>query len=122
MRSAFWGWYTDTRPNADIIVAANPYPVEARFLIDCQNDDLPGRGAEHPFPFYDLSSMLYTLGVISPFDRRGFVAAAIGDASGNAHNPLWDATATAMAALSATTQSIRKISGKSPIVKSSLHP
>jgi hypothetical protein len=101
MRDEFWAWYLLAKAQADIIVAANPYPVEARFLIDCQNDDVLARGSDHPFPFYDLSSMLYTLGYTTPATRREFVAEAVGQASGDPHNPLWDAQATALAALQA---------------------
>ncbi len=101
MRQAFWNWYTKTKATADLIVAANPYPVEARFLIACQEDDLSGRSFDHPFPYYDLSSMLYTLGFTTRPARRDFVAGAVGKDTGEAHNPLWDAKATAMAALKA---------------------
>ncbi len=99
MRSDFWTWFLETKSQADLIVAANPYPVEARFLIACQEDDLPARGADHPFPYYDLPSMLYALGITTPPQRRAFVAKSVGKATGDAHNPLWDAKATAMAAL-----------------------
>jgi len=99
LRDAFWSWYVEAKASAGIIVAANPYPVEARFLIACQEDDMASRGFEHPFPYYDLSSMLYTLGIVTPAERRDFVSAAIGEETGEAHNPLWDAKATALAAL-----------------------
>jgi hypothetical protein len=101
MRDAFWDWYLQVKPQADMIVAANPYPVEARFLIDCQNDDLPAREFDHPFPYYDLSSLLYSHGFKTPTKRRDFVKKAVRGSSGESHNPLWDAQATAMAALSA---------------------
>ncbi len=101
MRNQFWLWYLAAKAQAQIIVAANPYPVEARFLIDCQNDDMPGRGFDHPFPFYDLSSMLYTMGYTTPSKRRAYVEKAVRGLSGDPHNPLWDAKATAMAAMQA---------------------
>jgi hypothetical protein len=110
MRDAFWDWYTAAKADADLIVASNPYPVEARFLIDCQADDMAARGFDHPFPFYDLSSMLYALGLTTPQARRDFVATAVGDHSGQAHNPLWDAKATAMAAFHAASSDISKTS------------
>lgn len=101
LRNAFWAWYMKVKPQADMIVAANPYPVEARFLIDCQNDDMAEREFEHPFPYYDLSSLLYSHGFKTPTKRRAFVKKAVHDATGEPHNPLWDAKATAMAALAA---------------------
>ena len=102
MRDAFWEWYMEVKSSADMIVAANPYPVEARFLIACQNDDMAAREFDHPFPYYDLSSLLYSHGYKTPAKRRDFVKKAVQDATGDSHNPLWDATATAMAALSAS--------------------
>lgn len=99
MRDEFWDWYLAAKAQAQIIVAANPYPVEARFLIACQADDLPARGFDHPFPYYDLSSMLYTLGYTTPAQRRAYVKTAVRGSTGEPHNPLWDAKATAMAAM-----------------------
>ena len=101
MRTAFWDWYLEVKARTDIIVAANPYPVEARFLIDCQNDDMLARGFDHPFPYLDLSSMLYTLGYKTAVERRAFVKKAVRDFTGDSHNPLWDAKATGLAALEA---------------------
>ena len=99
MRNAFWVWYLEAKAKADFAVAANPYPVEARFLIACQADDMPGRAFEHPFPLYDLSSMLYGLGCTTPASRKEFVDRAVAELDGQAHNPIWDAKATALAAL-----------------------
>lgn len=107
MRTDFWEWYVGVKAKADIIVAANPYPVEARFLIDCQNDDMSERSFDHPFPYYDLSSMLYTLGYKTPTERRAFVKKAVRDFTGDPHNPLWDAKATALAAHAAIVASAR---------------
>jgi hypothetical protein len=104
MRDTFWLWYIGVKADSDLIVAANPYPVEARFLIDCQNDDMPAREFDHPFPYYDISSMLHMLGYTTPAKRRDFVATAVRGSTGDSHNPLWDAKATAMAALKAVEQ------------------
>lgn len=101
LRNEFWAWYSQVKTDCDMIVAANPFPVEARFLIACQNDDLAAREFDHPFPYFDVPSMLYTLGYQTPEQRRAFVAEAIGEAAGQAHDPLWDATATAYTALAA---------------------
>ena len=101
MRDEFWKWYMSVKPRADIIVASNPYPVEAKFLIDCQADDMPAREFDHPFPYYDLPSMLLTLGFATPAERREFVAEATKHTSGDPHEPLWDSKATAMGAQAA---------------------
>ena len=98
MRDDFWKWYIECRTDPVMIVAANPYPVEARFLIACQNDDMPSRDFDHPFPYFDLSSMLFSLGHVTPEERRAFVKKAIRDAIGESHNPLWDAKAAAYTA------------------------
>lgn len=99
MRQNFWNWYLESKSKADIIVAANPYPVEARFLIACQADDMSTRSFEHPFPFYDLSSMLLGNGYASPTARKVFLDHVLSELPGQAHNPLWDAKATALVAL-----------------------
>ncbi|HVQ44765.1 MAG TPA: hypothetical protein VMT30_07455 [Candidatus Saccharimonadia bacterium] len=109
MRNAFWDWYHEVKAQADLIVAANPYPVEARFLIACQEDDMPAREFDHPFPYFDLSSMLYTLGITTAPDRRAYSAEASKSDSGQPHNPLWDAKSTAMTALAAIEQAAAKL-------------
>jgi hypothetical protein len=106
MRDAFWAWYVQNKPLSDLVVAANPYPVEARFLIACQNDDMKTRQFDHPFPYFDLPSMLYTLGYRTQPERHEFVTVAVGHAAGEPHNPMWDAKATALGALRATEQAI----------------
>ena len=73
MRTAFWAWFIPAQANSQLVVCANPYPVEARFLIQCQEDDLPNRQLNHPFPLYDLSSMLLTLGYPTRPQRRAFI-------------------------------------------------
>jgi hypothetical protein len=104
MRDAFWQWFSEAKEGCDLVVAANPYPVEARFLIACQNDDLEARQFDHPFPYFDLPSMLYTLGCKTKAQRHEFLAKAVQGATGEPHNPVWDAQATAMGALAAAEQ------------------
>jgi hypothetical protein len=116
MRRDFWQWYLDNKPKSELIVAANPYPVEARFLIDCQDDDMANRAFEHPFPFYDLSSMLYGAGVRTPLARKAYVAEAVATATGEPHNPLWDATATALTAHKLISSGISKVSASQEII------
>lgn len=101
LRAAFWSWYEQTKPAADYILANNPYPVEARFLLACQEDDPEHRYAEHPFPLIDLASLLIATGITTKTDKDAFMKAAIGDTPEAAHNPKWDAWATAKAALRA---------------------
>jgi hypothetical protein len=47
---------------------------------------------------------LYSRGYVTREDRREYVKTAIGELHGDAHNPLWDATATALAAYALLSQ------------------
>jgi hypothetical protein len=58
MREAFWRWYLSAEANSDYVLVSNGYPVEYRFLIDCQEANLDERYWQHPFPILDLSSIL----------------------------------------------------------------
>jgi len=101
MRSAFWEWYLAAKAAADFVLVNNPYPVEARFLLACQQDDLAARHQDHPFPMLDLSSMLIAIGIRTRDDREIFINEAIGEGEQLAHNPRWDAWSTAKAAFQA---------------------
>ncbi|HEV2412240.1 MAG TPA: hypothetical protein VGS28_00340 [Candidatus Saccharimonadales bacterium] len=99
LRDKFWTWYTNAKAQADIVVAANPYPVEARFLIACQDDDIEKRYWGHPFPLLDLGTMLYTIGLKSSEQRGEYISKVVKDRKALVHNPRWDAEAAALAAL-----------------------
>lgn len=58
LREAFWEWYTKTEPEVDYVLVNNGYPVEYRFLLDCQQANLEERYWQHPFPILELSSLL----------------------------------------------------------------
>lgn len=98
LRSAFWRWYKKAKAQADFVIAENPYPVEARFLIACQQDSLRSRYWEHPFPLIDVGTLFFERGYRQPHERERFRAALIGDKDKQAHNPRWDAWATALVA------------------------
>jgi hypothetical protein len=99
MRDAFWEWYKPAKARADYALACNPYPVEARFLIACQDDDLEHRYFEHPFPLLDLGTLYVQSGARSGADRDKLVAEAIGSAENLEHHPRFDAWAAALVAL-----------------------
>jgi hypothetical protein len=104
LRTAFWHWFTAAGARAQNVVVDNPYPVEARFLIACQEDDLKARYFDHPFPMLDLGSMLFSAGATTPAKRQAHKQAAL-EAAGGAenplvHNPRWDAWAAAVTAFS----------------------
>jgi hypothetical protein len=101
LRTGFWEWYAQHKPAANYVLANNPYPVEARFLLACQADDPETRYTEHPFPLIDLASLLVAGGITTKPSKDAFMAAVIGDTPDEAHNPKWDAWITARAALRA---------------------
>lgn len=100
LRQDFWTWYERTKSRADAVLADNPYPVEARFLISCQDDCLPERYWEHPLPLLDLGSLFFSAGITSAADRDAYVSNVLRSADKVMHNPRWDAWAAAMTAFS----------------------
>ena len=62
MREAFWRWYVPAEATSDYVLVSNGYPVEYRFLIDCQDANLDERYWQHPFPILDLASLLIAVG------------------------------------------------------------
>ena len=60
MREAFWRWYVAAEQASDYVLVSNGYPVEYRFLIDCQEANLDERYWQHPFPILELTSLLIT--------------------------------------------------------------
>ncbi len=101
MREAFWRWYTKTEPNVDYVLVSNGYPVEYRFLLDCQEADLDERYWQHPFPVIDLSSVLLTSGHLVESNKRKLVAEVSAGQNFKPHNPLHDAKMTALVAFAA---------------------
>ncbi len=61
MREGFWRWYLSAEQASDYVLVSNGYPVEYRFLLDCQEADLDNRYWQHPFPFLDLASILVAI-------------------------------------------------------------
>lgn len=58
LREAFWKWFVPAQEKADYVLVSNGYPVEYRFLLKCQEDNLEERYWQHPFPIIDLGSVL----------------------------------------------------------------
>lgn len=101
MRNAFWAWYRVAKDQADYVLVDNGYPVEARFLIACQSDEIDDRYWDHPFPLLDLSSMLIQVGVKPLAIRTEFVADRLDPQMGRRHEPRTDAWVSALAAIKA---------------------
>jgi hypothetical protein len=100
LRESFWAWYTSAKSQAEAILADEPYPVEARFLITCQEDQLTERYWQHPFPLLDLGTLLFAAGARTGEQRDSYIRHVLQDHDKLAHNPKWDAWAAAMAAFS----------------------
>jgi hypothetical protein len=99
MRADFWKWYLAAKAKADYVLACNPYPVEARFLIACQNDDMKHRYFEHPFPLLDLGTLYVKAGVRTGEQRDALVAEASAGEQNLEHHPHFDAWVAARVAL-----------------------
>lgn len=103
MREDFWAWYLDAEPQADYVLVSNGYPVEYRFLIDCQDADLGERYWQHPYPILDLASLLIQVGNKSESKSQwlGDIKRA---GSYIQHHPLHDAKIAALMAFEAFRQ------------------
>lgn len=105
LKEAFWQWFKTAHPESDYVVVNNGYPIEYRFLLDCQNANITERYWEHPFPILDLTSLLIQVGVESNIDKQNFVKEFLASHTRQTHHPLQDATITALAAFKALRQS-----------------
>ena len=101
MREAFWAWYKPAKEKADYVLFDNGYPVEARFLLSLQDDDLEGRYWDHPYPVIDLASLLLQVGVKPLAVRYQFVSDLLPEGENQQHNPRWDAFVSALATFKA---------------------
>ncbi len=91
LREAFWAWYLQAKPKADYVLVNNGYPVEYRFLLDCQEANLDDRYWQHPFPILELSSLLLIADQISGATKRQLKKSLIDSSTHNTHHPLDDA-------------------------------
>ncbi len=101
LREAFWEWYLKAEPKSDYVLVSNGYPVEYRFLIECQEADLEERYWQHPFPILDLTSLLLQVGEADMANKGEFMREIIAKVPGKPHHPVFDATTTALAAFKA---------------------
>lgn len=101
MREAFWRWYLSVEPTTDYVLVSNGYPVEYRFLIDCQEANLEERYWQHPFPILDLTSILVATGHDSGIGKSQVRKKVRQDASFAQHHPFDDAKLAALMAFEA---------------------
>lgn len=99
LREAFWQWYLRAEPEADYVVVNNGYPVEYRFLLQCQEENLDERYWQHPFPILDLFSLLVQVG--QKGDKSKLMSAIKKREKLVPHHPLHDAKLAALAAFEA---------------------
>lgn len=91
MREAFWVWYVSAKETADYVLVNNGYPVEYRFLLDCQDANLEERYWQHPFPILELSSLLLMVEQKSDVSKRQLKKSLIDTNTHKTHHPLDDA-------------------------------
>ena len=99
LRGGFWQWFTQAKEQADYVVLTNGYPVESRFLIDCQDDEPEERYWGHPFPILDTASLLIQVGIKPLAIRSQLVADQIKGEPELRHQPRWDAWVSALTAI-----------------------
>ncbi len=101
MREAFWKWYITHEPRSDYVLVNNGYPVEYRFLLQCQEADLEERYWQHPFPILDLASLLIQVGQNPLASKSKLAQKLIGSDGYIQHHPLHDAKIAALVAFEA---------------------
>lgn len=62
MRAAFWREWRAVADAGGVLVADCGWPVEARFLAACVDDDPRGRNWAGPYPMHELASVLLATG------------------------------------------------------------
>lgn len=62
VRAAFWKRWLDWKLKGAVLVADCAWPVEARFLIACIEDNPVARQWQGPYPLHDLASVFLAQG------------------------------------------------------------
>lgn len=91
LREAFWAWYVEAEQDADYVLVNNGYPVEYRFLLDCQDANIEERYWQHPFPLLELSSIMIMTEYGAGSSRRALKKLLDEDFGHKIHHPLEDA-------------------------------
>ena len=89
LRQAFWEKWTEWSGLGTQAVADCPWPVEAKFLSACVDDDLKKREWRGPYPLLDLGSIMLSIG-LDPLESHDRLPNEI-----PAHHPLCDARQSA---------------------------
>lgn len=89
VRLSFWSAWKYWKEKGAILFADCGWPVEARFLNQCVEDNLEVREWQGPYPLHDIATFRMALG----FDPLGTYPRIKGETP--AHNPLADARQSA---------------------------
>lgn len=102
IRDAFWLAWKGWESTGAIMVADCAWPVEARFLIQCIEDNHAGREFQGPYPLHDLASILLAKGFdpLTKFPRL--------DTELPEHDPLCDARQSARILIAALNNTLEK--------------
>lgn len=85
VRKNFWSHWIDWKKQGYLLAADCPWPVKARFLVECVRDDYRMRECHGPYPLIDIASILWAHGM-DPLANYTREPAEI-----PVHNPLCDA-------------------------------
>jgi hypothetical protein len=71
LRKRFWDWWRWWKARGAVLAADCAWPVEARFLAACVDDDPAPRAWEGPYPLIDVGSVLLAAGMdpLGKYDR-----------------------------------------------------
>ncbi len=97
LREDFWRWFQRALETADYVVVSNGYPVEYKFLLECQGHDLEERYWQHPFPILDLTTLMLRIEADAS-RRKERIQAIMEQGNFSRHHPYDDALVTALAA------------------------
>ncbi len=89
VRASFWGAWQRWKAQGAVLVADCAWPVEARFLADCVDDDGVTREWQGPYPLHDVA----TARLVKGFDPLETVARLPTELP--QHDPLADARQSA---------------------------
>ena len=103
----FWRWFVRAQEAADYVLVSNGYPVEYRFLLECQERDINERYWQHPFPILDLTSLMLQVETDAG-QRKKRVKAIIQEGNYSRHHPYHDALVSALAAFEVFRELARK--------------
>lgn len=87
MRDAFWSKYEEVV--GAVTVAECQWPVEARFMIACIEDDKENRKWKGPYPFQEIASFISAAGM-DPMEKYERTPSELPE-----HNPLSDSRLSA---------------------------